>query len=81
MTGIGLKYLGPQIKQGHANAIPSHSNAMGETRGRRQPPCGVKRIEMYVHGVGMSLFDPGGTNIPILPSSQLSELGALAPTL
>lgn len=43
-------------------------------------PCGVNKTKIYGRGVGMSLFDLGGQNIPILPL-HLGEWGPLATML
>ena len=56
---------------------------MDRTRGRGlrpRPPCGVNKIGIYGHGVGIFLFDPGGPNISSLPLF-FGEFGPLATTL
>jgi len=43
--------------------MTTDSNAMDRTGA----PCGVNKIRIYGHGVGIFLFGLGGPNIPSLP--------------
>ena len=43
-------------------------------------PCGVNKIRIYGHGVGIFLFGLGGPNIPSLPLF-FAQFGPLATTL